>query len=616
MLPGFPALTFPAPRMESALTQVSEYLNMLFLPRLFCLSRREYRRRRNSLNACLSEIQQFETRQMPAAAAAVAHEWNAILLDSIRDQKSPPPVASRAMAITSTAVFEAVNAIDGSYVSGIRFPAAAANASMPAAAASAAFNALAALFPARKTVLESRFAQTLASLPDDSRRSSGIEIGQKAAARVLQLRSSDGSADVIPYTPGNGPGSWQKTPPGFLNPLLPQWGEVDTWVLANGSQFRPDAPPKLTSSEYARDLNEVQQLGSANSAVRSAEQTDIARFWASGPGTATPPGQWNMIASIIAQDQQLSLPQSARMYAILDMTLADAAILCWNTKYHYDLWRPVTAIQKADTDGNDKTTADSGWLPLLTTPPFPSYSSGHSTFSAAGAAVLAGIFGTDTIAFTLPSEVNGVASRSFTSLSAAAAEAGRSRVFGGIHYEFDNVAGQTSGRQIANLALKTLLPMQSRVVNTNGELRISGTVGDDTITIDASAATISVYVNQKLSWSGQRSAVSSLTIDSGNGDDRISVSTTLILNSWISGGNGDDRIYGGSGSDEIHGGSGRDFLCGRDGDDRIFGGLGDDRLDGGTGRDRLNGGAGRDLLVGSRTLDLFETDALDRILYR
>jgi hypothetical protein len=520
------------------------------------------------------------------------------------------------MAITSTAVFEAVNAIDGSYVSGIRFPAAAANASMPAAAASAAFNALAALFPARKTVLESRFAQTLASLPDDSRRSSGIEIGQQAAARVLQTRSSDGSADVIPYTPGNGPGSWQKTPPGFLNPLLPQWGEVDTWVLANGSQFRPDAPPKLTSSEYARDLNEVQQLGSANSTVRSAEQTDIARFWASGPGTATPPGQWNMIASIIAQDQQLSLPQSARMYAILDMTLADAAILCWNAKYHYDLWRPVTAIQKADSDANDKTTADSAWLPLLTTPPFPSYSSGHSTFSAAGAAVLAGFFGTDTIAFTLPSEVNGVASRSFTSLSAAAAEAGRSRVFGGIHFEFDNVAGQTSGRQVANLALKTLLPMQSRVVNTNGELRISGTVGDDTITIDASAATISVYVNQKLSWSGQRSAVSSLTIDSGNGDDRISVSTTLILNSWISGGNGDDRIYGGSGSDEIHGGSGRDFLCGRDGDDRIFGGLGDDRLDGGTGRDRLNGGAGRDLLVGSRTLDLFETDALDRILYR
>jgi Ca2+-binding RTX toxin-like protein len=230
--------------------------------------------------------------------------------------------------------------------------------------------------------------------------------------------------------------------------------------------------------------------------------------------------------------------------------------------------------------------------------------------------VLAGIFGTDTITFTLPSEVNGVSSRSFTSLSAAAAEAGRSRVFGGIHYEFDNIAGLTSGRQIGNLALKTLLPMQTRAVNADGELRISGTAGADTITIDASAATISVYVNHKLSWSGQRSAVSSLTIDAGNGDDRISVSTTLILNSWISGGNGDDRVYGGSGSDEIHGGSGRDFLCGRDGDDRIFGGLGDDRLDGGTGHDRLNGGAGRDLLVGSRTLDLFETDALDRILYR
>jgi hypothetical protein len=602
--------------MESALTQVPEYLAMLFLPRLFCLSRREYRRRRNSLNACLSEIQQFETRQLPAAAATIAHEWNAVLLDCIRDQKSAPPVASRAMAITSTAVFEAVNAIDGSYVSGIRFPAASPNASMPAAAASAAFNALIALFPARKPILETRFAQSLATLPDDGRRMAGIEIGQQAASRVLQIRESDGSSATVPYTPGNTPGDWQLTPPGFLNPLLPQWGQVDTWVLAARDQFRPEAPPKLTSSEYARDLHEVQQLGAANSTIRTTEQADIARFWASGPGTATPPGQWNMIASIIAQDQQLSLPQSARMYAILDMTLADAAILCWNTKYHYDLWRPVTAIQQADSDGNDKTTADPAWQPLLTTPPFPSYSSGHSTFSAAGAAVLAGIFGTDTITFTLPSEVNGVSSRSFTSLSAAAAEAGRSRVFGGIHYEFDNTAGLSSGRQIGNFALKTLLPMQTRAVNADGELRISGTAGADTITIDASAATISVFVNHKLSWSGQRSAVSSLTIDAGNGDDRISVSTTLILNSWISGGNGDDRVYGGSGSDEIHGGSGRDFLCGRDGDDRIFGGLGDDRLDGGTGHDRLNGGAGRDLLVGRRTLDLFETDALDRILYR
>jgi len=196
----------------------------------------------------------------------------------------------------------------------------------------------------------------------------------------------------------------------------------------------------------------------------------------------------------------------------------------------------VTAIQKADTDGNDKTPADPTWLPLLMTPPFPAYTSGHSTFSAAGATLLAGIFGIDNITFTLPSEVSGVAGRSFNSLSAEAAEAGRSRILGGVHFEFDNVAGQTSGRKLGSLSVNTLLPMQARTRNADGELLISRTATDDTITIDASAATISLYVNQKLSWSGPRSSISSLTIDAGNGDDRISVSTTLVLRSSISGG--------------------------------------------------------------------------------
>ena len=586
------------------------------LPRLFRLSRAEYRRRRNSLAACLSEIQQFETRQMPAAAAAVAHEWNSILLDCIRDQKAAPPIASRAMAITSSAVFEAVNAIDRSYVSRVQFPVADPTASMPAAAVSAAWNSLVTLFPARKAVLDARFAASIASLPDDSTRAAGIEIGRQASVRLLEIRSTDGADRTVEYVPGSAAGDWQKTPPAFAAPLLPHWGSVQPFVLSSGSQFRPPEPPKLSSSEYARDLNEVQQLGAANSTVRTAEQTNIAKFWASGPGTATPPGQWNMVASVIAQDQQLSLPQSTRMYAILDMALADAAILCWNTKFHYELWRPVTAIRQADLDGNDKTTADPAWLPLLTTPPFPTYTSGHSTFSAAGATVLAGIFGTDDVSFTLPSEAAGVPARSFNSFSEAAAEAGRSRIYGGIHFEFDNVEGQKSGRQIGTLAVNTLLPMQSRVVNAAGELKISGTAASDSIIVDAAGANLVVYVNRHLAWSGSKSAVTSLTIDAGNGDDRITVSTTLILNSWIAGGNGDDRVYGGSGRDEIYGGSGKDFLCGRDGDDTIFGGLGDDRLDGGNGRDLLNGGAGRDLLIGSRTLDLFASDELDRILYR
>ncbi|HAP08634.1 MAG TPA: hypothetical protein DCR20_12470, partial [Planctomycetaceae bacterium] len=239
------------------------------LPRLFRLSRAEYRRRRNSLAACLSEIQQFETRQMPAAAAAVAHEWNAILLDCIREQKAAPPVASRAMAITSSAVFEAVNAIDRSYVSRVQFPAADPTASMPAAAVSAAWNSLVTLFPARKAVLDARFAASIASLPDDSARAAGIEIGRQASVRLLEIRSTDGADRTVEYVPGSAAGDWQKTPPAFAAPLLPHWGSVQPFVLSSGSQFRPPEPPKLSSSEYARDLNEVQQLGAVNSTVRT-----------------------------------------------------------------------------------------------------------------------------------------------------------------------------------------------------------------------------------------------------------------------------------------------------------------------------------------------------------
>lgn len=189
-------------------------------------------------------------------------------------------------------------------------------------------------------------------------------------------------------------------------------------------------------------------LGAADSAVRLGEETRIAHFWADGPGTVTPPGHWNRIAQTVARPAGLSLPENARLFALLNVTLADAAIVCWDMKYTCNLWRPVTAIREADTDGNDGTTRDPHWRPLLDTPPFPSCTSGHSTFSGAAAQVLALFFGRDEMRFADSSHTDGQ-TRTYHSFSAAAEEAGRSRVYGGIHFEFDNRAGLQSGRAVA-----------------------------------------------------------------------------------------------------------------------------------------------------------------------
>ena len=192
--------------------------------------------------------------------------------------------------------------------------------------------------------------------------------------------------------------------------------------MTTADQFLPVAPPSLTSAEYAKALNDVKAIGSATSTTRTADQTAIAQFWANGPGTSTPPGHWNVVAEIVSQTKGNSLEDNARLFAMLNVALADAGISCWDAKYEFDMWRPVTAIREAETDGNSATTEDATWTPLLTTPAFPTYSSGHSTFSGAGAAVLKAFFGTDRISFEVPSESSGVANRGFRSFTQAAEE--------------------------------------------------------------------------------------------------------------------------------------------------------------------------------------------------
>jgi hypothetical protein len=316
-----------------------------------------------------------------------------------------------------------------------------------AAAAQAAHDVLVNLFPAQQATFDTALTSSLSSIPTGTAKVGGQAIGQQVAAQYITLRANDHSTDITPYTPGTQPGQWRPTPAAFAPALLPNWPTVTPWCMTDGAQFRhAGGPPLLTSSEYAAALNEVTALGAANSTARTQEQTDIARFWADGANTSTPPGHWNRIAQSVATAQDNTLSENARLFALLNLAEADAAIVSWDNKYATNFWRPVTAIQLADQDGNAATEADPHWTPLIATPPFPTYTSGHSTFSGAAAEILELFYGTDNISFTTSAEgTAGIADRSFTSFSQAALEAADSRLYGGIHFRFDNEHGMQNG---------------------------------------------------------------------------------------------------------------------------------------------------------------------------
>jgi membrane-associated phospholipid phosphatase len=390
-------------------------------------------------------VEQLEDRCVPSADVVI--EWNQLALHAVAQARLSPVFVSRDLAITQAAVYDAVVAIDRSYEPYHASVHASRGASPEAAAAQAAHDTLTALFPAQAAAFDSTLAADLAGIPPGLARQ-GVEVGSEVARQILDWRSSDGSAATVTYVPGTDPGDWQPTPPAFLPALAPQWPYVTPFALTSGSQFRPAAPPALDSAEYATAFDEVKDLGRVDSTTRTAEQTQIARFWNDALGTAFAMGYWNRIAGQVAMDQGLNLVQDARLFALLNIAEADAQIACWDAKYAYNLWRPVTAIRAADADGNPATDPDATWTPLLTTPNFPSYTSAHSTLSGAAAGVLTALFG-DSYHFTVTAE-SVPYTRSFESFEAAAAEAGRSRIYGGIHYTFDNVNGLAVGAEVAD----------------------------------------------------------------------------------------------------------------------------------------------------------------------
>ncbi|MEG4073905.1 phosphatase PAP2 family protein [Microcoleus sp. Pol14C2] len=383
-------------------------------------------------------------------------EWNGVLLNAVRTASTAPPLASRNMAMVHVAIYDAVNSIGKKYSPYLVEIDPPAGTSAEAATAAAAHRVLVNLYPAQAATFDQAYASSLAKITDGKAKQDGIALGQQVADQIISSRSTDGITKVVQYTPSTDPGSWVPTPPAFAAALAPQWVEVTPFAMTSGSQFRPSGPPTLDSAKYAEEVNYIKEIGKSDSLTRTPDQTVIAKFWANGAGTFTPPGHWNQIAEETATLTGQSLEDNARLFSLLNIALADAAISCWDAKYEYNLWRPVTAIRQADTDNNPATTADPLWTPLLTTPPFPEYTSGHSTFSGAADTVMSSVFGSD-YGFGDRGDRSVNTLRTFENFSEAADESGMSRLYGGIHFMSANVNGLSVGRNVGNYVVQNFL---------------------------------------------------------------------------------------------------------------------------------------------------------------
>jgi hypothetical protein len=394
--------------------------------------------------------------------ADVVTDWNNIAQQAIRVNGANPGSSSRELAMVHAAIYDSIVAIDQDYQPIVVHASAAAGTSREAAAAAAAYNTLSTLYPAQQATFLAAYNAQINAIAPGASRDAGIALGAQVAQGVIANRANDGSSAVVSYTPTNAVGHWQPTGPAYAPAWGPEWRYVNTWTGLNVNSVQPPPPPAVNSAAYAAAYEEVRQYGSAMNSLRTTDQTNMAIFWANDrDGTSKPPGQWNQIAQVLSNQQGLNLSQNARLFAMINVAMADAAIAGWETKYRYDYWRPVTGIHQGDSDGNDATTGDVNWQPLATvlggpvTPPFPAYISGHATFGAAAAEIMRNFFGTDDIAFTCITDEDPTMTRSFTSLSQAAYENAISRVYLGVHWRFDSIEGLSEGTQVGQWVWST-----------------------------------------------------------------------------------------------------------------------------------------------------------------
>jgi hypothetical protein len=379
-----------------------------------------------------------------SARADAVLDWNAVMLTTLASQN--PFAQARFAAITQLAVFEAVNAITHDYKPYLGTITASHGASAEAAAVEAAYRVLITYVPGAATSLEAAKTSSLAAIPDGPAKTAGMIVGENAATAMIALRAADGAGTPAFHLPASSdPGQWQLTPSctpaggAFLH-----WRNVTPFGIQKSDQFRSGPPPALTSNKYTTSYDEVKEVGDINSTERPADRTDVARFYA----LVSPVLTFNPAASQVATARGSSLSENAHTFALLNMAISDAAVSVFDTKYHYTFWRPETAIRAGGIDGNPKTDPDSGFVPLITTPCFPSYPSAHGTLSNSARAVLERIFGSGRQSITLSTSALPGVILHYTKFKDITADISDARVYGGIHFRFDQEAGSRQGRQV------------------------------------------------------------------------------------------------------------------------------------------------------------------------
>jgi hypothetical protein len=384
----------------------------------------------------------------PPARADAISDWNAKAEAIQIEKQRSPGVSAREMAILHVAMFEAVNAIDRRYAAYQLNLAAEPNLSKQATAAAAAYAVLITLYPDQQSKLDAALASSLAGIAEGEPKAKAIDVGKKAAAGIIALCANDGSTTPESYHPHTSAGVYVPT----IVPLFSTTGAITPWVMTTGSQFRPPPPPALTSPTWTKDVNEIRELGSRTSTVRTAEQTNIGRFWfLVGPPT------WNPILRQVVANKDMDLVDSARLFALVSMVGHDALIAVFDAKYTYNFWRPITAIRNADLSKNDATPREASWLPLGDTPMHPEYPCAHCITSAAVGTIIQKMVGNDVAEITVTSSTAPGITRKWTRIQDYIDEVSLARIYAGFHYRFSTEAGADMGRKIAELAVTTKL---------------------------------------------------------------------------------------------------------------------------------------------------------------
>jgi len=383
------------------------------------------------------------------AAADVVTDWNVIAADITVASGQGPPPANRTLAMVQTAVYEAVNAITKRYPPDRVTPTAAPDASVAAAVAAANRAMLSRLVPSQQAAIDKAYGSALAAIADGPAKTAGIAVGEQAAAAVLAWRADDGAGAPDRYRPATAAGVYVPT----TIPAAAQWAQRKPWVMTSCDQFRPGPPPALSSEVWARDYNEIKAVGGKNSTTRTPAQTEIARFW-----EATVPTIYYPVARSVANAPGREVTQNARLLALTGQAMDDALMAVFDAKYHYNLWRPVTAIRNGDIDGNDATERDAGWLPFIDTPMHPEYPCAHCIVSGAVGGVLLVEIGSgltpklSTASPTAPGVV-----RSWTSVDDFMLEVASARIYDGVHYRNSTEVGTVMGKKIGALTAANAL---------------------------------------------------------------------------------------------------------------------------------------------------------------